>query len=319
MAPRQTQLLCLLTLTLARAGVGPLKDRVLQARPLSDQERVDGDYSYDHEAFLGEEEAEVFNQLEPEESRRRLAVLVDRMDGDGDGLVAVEELQRWIRRVQEREVREDTERQWEERNKPMYKGDPEGRVSWASYKADVYGFVEETKEERSGYSFEPMMDRDLRRWTAADSDGDMLLTKLEFQVFLHPEESAHMRDIIVVETMEDMDRDGDGRLSLEEYIGDLYQGQQGEEEPDWVVEEKQLFATERDKDGDGFMSSEEVKAWIVPADFDHSMAEAKHLLVKADADGDSMLSKEEVLDQYDMFVGSSATQFGEALTRHTEF
>ena len=91
------------------------------------------------------------------------------------------------------------------------------------------------------------------------------------------------------------------------------------DEPDWVREEKELFATERDKDGDGFMSPEEVKIWIVPADFDHSLAEARHLLRKADADGNSLLSEEEVLDQYDMFVGSSATQFGEVLTRHDEF
>merc|ERR1719192_1073474 len=76
---------------------------------------------------------------------------------------------------------------------------------------------------------------------------------------------------------------------------------------------------ENRNDGDGFMSPEEVKIWIVPADFDHSLAEARHLLRKADADGDSLLSEEEVLDQYDMFVGSSATQFGEVLTRHDEF
>ena len=302
------------------AGVGPQKDRVLQARPLSDKERVEGDYAYDHDAFLGEEQAEQFLHLDPTESRRRLAVMVGRMDEDRDGLVSEEELQKWIRSVQEREVMEDTERQWEERNKAMYKGDPEGRVSWESYKNDIYGFVEEVGEERNGYSFEPMMDRDLRRWTAADNDGDMLLTKLEFQAFLHPEESAHMKDIIVLETMEDMDKDGDSRLSLEEYIGDLYPGQDdGEDEPDWVREEKELFATERDKDGDGFMSADEVKIWIVPADFDHSLAEARHLLRKADADGDSLLSEEEVLDQYDMFVGSSATQFGDVLTRHDEF
>ena len=80
-----------------------------------------------------------------------------------------------------------------------------------------------------------------------------------------------------------------------------------------------MFAMERDKDGDGFMSFEEVKQWIIPDDFDHSLGEAKHLIAKADANGDSFLSKEEVLDQYDMFVGSSATQFGEVLSRHDEF
>ena len=93
----------------------------------------------------------------------------------------------------------------------------------------------------------------------------------------------------------------------------------GDNKPDWVTQERKMFAVERDKDGDGFMSFEEVKQWIIPDDFDHSLAEAKHLIVKADVNGDSFLSKEEVIDQYDMFVGSSATQFGEVLSRHDEF
>ena len=181
----------------------------------------------------------------------------------------------------------------------------------------MYGFIEEGGE--GGYNFQPMMDRDYRRWQKADSDGDRKLTKLEFQAFLHPEDSGYMRDIMVIETLEDMDVDKDGSLSLDEYIGDMYKGMPGDNEPDWVTQEREMFAMERDKDGDGFMSFEEVKQWIIPDDFDHSLAEAKHLIVKADVNGDSFLSKEEVLDQYDMFVGSSATQFGEVLRRHQEF
>jgi len=67
------------------------------------------------------------------------------------------------------------------------------------------------------------------------------------------------------------------------------------------------------------MSFEEVKEWIIPEDFDHSVGEAKHLIAKADLDGDSFLSVEEVVEHYDLFAGSSATQFGEVLTRHDEF
>ncbi len=62
-----------------------------------------------------------------------------------------------------------------------------------------------------------------------------------------------------------------------------------------------------------------VRDWIIPADFDHSEAEAKHLIFEADADHDTKLTKQEVLDKYDLFVGSQATDFGEALTRHDEF
>jgi len=34
---------------------------------------------------------------------------------------------------------------------------------------------------------------------------------------------------------------------------------------------------------------------------------------------DGSLSKEEVLEKYDLFVGSQATDFGEALVKHDEF
>lgn len=34
---------------------------------------------------------------------------------------------------------------------------------------------------------------------------------------------------------------------------------------------------------------------------------------------DGKLSKEEIVEKYDLFVGSQATDFGEALVRHDEF
>lgn len=63
----------------------------------------------------------------------------------------------------------------------------------------------------------------------------------------------------------------------------------------------------------------EVKTWIVPPEFDHAEAEARHLIYEADADSDEKLSKKEILAKYDLFVGSQATDFGEALGRHDEF
>ena len=42
-----------------------------------------------------------------------------------------------------------------------------------------------------------MIKRDERRWKKADQNGDNKLTKEEFADFLHPEESEHMRDIVV--------------------------------------------------------------------------------------------------------------------------
>jgi len=68
-----------------------------------------------------------------------------------------------------------------------------------------------------------------------------------------------------------------------------------------------------------YMSVDEVRAWIIPPDFDHTEAEARHLMEESDTDHDEKLTKQEILENYDLFVGSQATDFGEALTRHDEF
>ena len=108
-----------LLMGIAKSGVLEHKEeRILQGRPLSDKPREgDDDYVYDHDAFLGDDDAEYFESLEPEESQRRLGDIFDQIDKDENGLINLEELQKWIQFVQEREVREDTERQWGERNK----------------------------------------------------------------------------------------------------------------------------------------------------------------------------------------------------------
>jgi hypothetical protein len=75
------------------------------------------------------------------------------------------------------------------------------------------------EEEAGGYSYKTMLDRDKRRWSSADVNGDGALDREEFAAFLHPEETPHMKDIVVLETMEDIDKDKDGKISLEEYVG----------------------------------------------------------------------------------------------------
>lgn len=304
-------------------------ERVLHGKDLSGKEHFhDGDEhdaDYDHEAFLGEDAAHEFDELSPEESQERLAAIVDKIDKDGDGLVSFEEMRAWIQYTQQRYIGDDVERQWKQHNE---QDEEKTELTWENYRTLVYGFLDDEKAEEGKEdefedehaSYKKMEDRDRRRWDLADEDKDGKLTKTEFANFLHPEEADHMRDIVVQETLEDIDKDHDGKISLEEYIGDMYRGDGGEDsEPDWVKAEREQFTSFRDTNKDGFMDLEEVKAWIIPADFDHSEAEAKHLIYESDADQDGSLTKDEILDKYDLFVGSQATDFGEALSRHDEF
>ena len=58
------------------------QERVLHGKRLSDRdhhlddEGHEEDFDYDHEAFLGADEAHEFDDLDPEESKRRLGVIV---------------------------------------------------------------------------------------------------------------------------------------------------------------------------------------------------------------------------------------------------
>ncbi|XP_055911982.1 calumenin [Eupeodes corollae] len=275
---------------------------------------------YDHEAFLGEDEAKQFDTLSPEESKRRLGLIVDKIDDDKDGFINLSELKKWIQFTQRRYIDEDVGRMWKQHNTLN-----ESSIHWEVYRHNVYGFLdeldpEELDREEHGISYKRMLARDRRRWGVADQDNDDKLTREEFTAFLHPEDHPTMRDIVIIETIEDIDKDKDGKVSVEEYIGDMYRSSEpDDQEPDWVIQERDSFAQHRDIDGDGFLDKEEVRAWIVPKDFDHAESEARHLLFEADENEDEKLTKEEVLDKYDLFVGSQATDFGEALARHDEF
>lgn len=305
----------------------PKPDEVPKHNPLEHDSLHAGHFAdghhnaqYDHEQFLGEDEAKTFDQLPPEESKRRLGLIVDKIDEDKDGFVTISELKKWIEYTQRRYIDEDVDRQWRQHNP-----DSNVTISWESYRRDVYGFIDaltkdEKEYEENGISYQSMLTRDRRRWGIADQDLDDALSKEEFTAFLHPVDHPTMRDVVLSETIEDIDKNKDGKISIDEYIGDMYTApEEGEEEPEWIISERETFAKFRDVDGDGFLNREEVRAWIVPNDFDHAESEAKHLVYEADVDGDEQLTKDEILDKYDVFIGSKATDFGEALGRHDEF
>jgi len=275
---------------------------------------------YDHDAFLGREEAQTFDELSPEESKERLGKIVAKIDKDSDGKVTEAELKEWIQFVQKRYVTEDVERQWSshERN-----GD--GQLTWKEYYNITYGFVNpgelDTNNLANGHnSYSEVIERDQHRFEAADKDKSGFLTKEEFLDFLHPEDGgAHMREVVIYETIADIDKDGDALVNMEEYLADLWGGEEGGKEPEWVEEERKQFKEFRDKNGDGKLDRQEVEDWILPQDFDHSDVETRHLIAEADENQDGVLTKEEVVEKHDLFVGSQATDFGDILLRHDEF
>ncbi|XP_041973241.1 calumenin-B isoform X2 [Aricia agestis] len=322
-----TTLYVVLAITAVFAGVPTPEETKRMMEHLSGAEHYKNEEhnnQFDHDAFLGEDQAKTFDQLPPEESKRRLGLIVDKIDADKDGYISMVELKDWIRYTQTRYILEDVERHWKQHNRTTIDDDQEV-ITWDSYRQEVYGFMDDMNPNEmstEGVTYSNLRKRDRRRWAYADVDKNDALNRTEFAWFLHPEDHDSMRDVVVLETLEDIDVDKDGKLSLEEYIGDMYRPEDGEspgDEPDWVKQEREQFAGYRDTNKDGFMDVEEVRNWIVPPEFDHAEAEARHLVFEADTDADEKLTKDEILGKYDLFVGSQATDFGEALVRHDEF
>ncbi len=123
-----------------------------------------------------------------------------------------------------------------------------------------------------------------------------------------------MRELVINETIEDLDKNGDGLINLEEFIADMKKDLKPDEpEPDWIRNERENFKTFRDKNNDGIMDREEVANWVLPPDYDHTLNEAKHLMYEADENKDGKLSKDEIIDKYNLFVASQATAYGQAI------
>ncbi|XP_061606398.1 reticulocalbin-3 isoform X1 [Phyllopteryx taeniolatus] len=300
-------------LAAATFAVPAQEKRVHHHTDLSDRVHDDAhDFQYDHEAFLGKEEAKTFDQLTPEESKDRLAKIVDRIDTDKDGFINHAELHYWIKHRQRRYIEENVNKHWRD-----YDKNQDDKIAWGEYKNTTYGYYldEEFDDIEDKATYKSMLTRDERRFKTADRDGDGIATREEFTAFLHPEEFDYMRDLVVKETIEDIDKNGDGKISLSEYIGDMYTLEEGESEPEWVQTEKKHFTDFRDANQDGYMDFSEVAHWILPGEVDHADNEAKHLIHETDTNKDEKITKREILANWNMFVGSQATNYGEDLTK----
>ena len=65
---------------------------------------------------------------------------------------------------------------------------------------------------------------------------------------------------------------------------DMFAHEDGGPEPDWVKTEREQFSDFRDLNKDGKMDMEEIRHWIMPQDYDHAQAEARHLVYESDQD-----------------------------------
>lgn len=268
------------------------------------------DAHWDHEAILGShKEAEEFDDLSPQEAKKRLRVLAGKMDRNGDGFVDKTELRQWIVRSFRMLSREDSDERLKEADH-----DSDDYVSWDEHKHAEFEGVDEDATDVDSDTLDDlqMLFEDRVLFKAADFNGDSKLDGDEYFAFTHPEDNmGRMREALLANTKTEKDKDKDGKIDFQEFVGDRGK----DHDKQWLEDEKHRFDTDLDTDHDGSLNDNEILHWIVPSEDDVAEDEVTHLFASADDDHDDKLSVDEIVKHHDVFVGSEATDYGDHLHR----
>lgn len=271
--------------------------------PRDSDHHINGEHhsEFDHEAILGTvKEAEEFDNLEPEEAKKRLRILLTKMDMNNDEQIERNELHAWILRSFKMLSEEESQDRFEDADE-----NEDGLISWAEYLADSYGGDDEDSNEIN-IEEERLIKDDKIMFNAADKSKDGFLNKAEFVLFSHPEEHPEMLPLILQQTLQEKDWNNDGFIDFREYLGE-----RGEKhDKDWLIIEKEKFDQEYDKDHDGKLNSSEILSWVVPSNDEIAEEEVDHLFASSDDNHDNVLSFDEIVEHHDIFVGSEATDYG---------
>lgn len=192
--------------------------------------------------------------------------------------------------------------------------DGDGAVTWPEYLRGEFDIDEDESIDK--FKSDPerqddiaLIEEDQILFQAADKDRDGKLTKTEYLAFTHPEEDPEMIRPVLALTLKSKDKNGDGKIDFKEYVGDRAKDQTKE----WLVDEKERFDSDLDKDKDGSLNEAEIIAWVIPDNTEIATDEVNHLFAGADEDVDGLLSEQEIVNNHDLFVGSEATDYGEHL------
>ncbi|GFS49632.1 reticulocalbin-2 [Nephila pilipes] len=273
--------------------------------------------NFDHESVLGSyNAAEEYDHLPPEESKKRLFALAIKMDVNGDNYVDKKELVNWILRSFKMLTEEEAMDELEGED-----GDEDGKITWEEHVAETYGIYDDDmilNHAKDSPEELEMLENDRELFKAADLNGDGILEKSEYPGFSHPEEFEYMHQVIYDQAIRKRDKDKDGFLNFEEFVAD-HHGSPAVPTTEHYALEKDRFIKDFDLDGDKMLNKEEVLLWLIPNNGETAENEAKHLIETSDTDKDGKLSFKEIVDHYDVFVGSEATDFGEQLQKNRKY
>ncbi|VDO37545.1 unnamed protein product, partial [Onchocerca flexuosa] len=240
----------------------------------------------DHEVVIGSrKEAEIFDDLSPEEAKRRLAILAKKMDRNDDGYVTREELEEVIKQNMIALDLEESNDRFREMDTNQ-----DNFVTWNEYVQESFGDIDPANEIMDADD-KRLLEDDKKFFFVADQDKDGKLSKTEFHAFQNPESFPHMHAALIEVTMKEKDKNHDGKITLDEFLDDLA----GDQKSDWYTVEKNRFEHDYDKDRNGVLEGPEIASWLIMNLETTAAEEVEHLISKADKDNDGRLSIDEIV------------------------
>ncbi|CAE7632717.1 RCN3 [Symbiodinium sp. KB8] len=214
-------------------------------------------------------------------TKEQLRALHAKFDQNGDGKVSLSEVLEFAKHMSKAIAGKDVSAILDEIDT-----DKDGKLSLQEHLNDLHsqadgGDEEELKELERRKAIET------EKFLAADEDKDQALNAKEVASLFYPETNPAVLDVVVRDTMKMKDADGDGVLTPKEFW------EFGEEDlEDQLSEEEVSDFKKLDKDGNGVLNLEELKAW--ESGVFHTEAAMVRLLQIADKDGDMMATADEL-------------------------
>lgn len=257
--------------------------------------------SFDQTLFLGgQAKATAFRALSESDRKKVFAEAFKLVDKSEDGLINKDELSEWLFQALVTVDKEDAVNSMEpiDENKDKM-------VSWFEYHDHVYGYVPGDEMEENQEAYNKHIKRSKRSFDLADLDGDGFLTADEYHMFHNPRFYREMEKVVILDSLEDFDDNKDGGIEITEFIGDFLLTEDEDELPGWVLEEKRMFETEHDLDGNGKLEGSEIFELESQEKSFREQAEREvdHLIIMGDTDKDDHISLEEALHNEALFMG----------------
>uniref|UniRef100_UPI00358EC46B 45 kDa calcium-binding protein-like n=1 Tax=Myxine glutinosa TaxID=7769 RepID=UPI00358EC46B len=149
-------------------------------------------------------------------------------------------------------------------------------------------------------------------WRNADENPtDGRLTEEEFSTFLHPEHSRATLLNLAKSILQNLDKDGDGKLNEAEFSRPTSEDYSPKEQE----ERAQEFRLVIDSNKDGHASASEMEEFMDPLNEHTALKEARHMIAIVDRDHDGFLERSELFDAGEYFTGSKFMDF---ITHHED-